>query len=154
MVWLVAALPLASIFAGTGLLVIASRSGGSDAVADPVKRTAQIQVADLGPDSRAQQLRLSAIVRTDKDLIEVLPVSGKFRRDEPLQIALRHPTRADSDRKLVLPPGELGWRASTSIDDTHDWKVQLSSQDGKWRLQGRLPKGQRAAHLKPALSGE
>ena len=23
-----------------------------------------------------------------------------------------------------------------------------------WRLQGRLPKGQRAAHVKPAFSGE
>ncbi len=154
MVWLVAGLPLVSIVAGIALVVIASRSGDSDAVADPVTRTAQIQVADLGPDARAQQLRLTAIVRTDKNLIEVLPVSGEFKRDQPLRIALRHPTRAHSDRALVLQPSPLGWRAAVVIDGSHDWSVQLSPQDGHWRLLGRLPKGQRAAHLKPALTGK
>lgn len=154
MVWLVAGLPLASVIAGIALVVTASRNGSSDAVADPVQRTAQIQVADLGPDARAEQLHLSAIVRTDKDVIEVLPVSGGFRRDAPLQLALHHPTRADADRELQLQPGELGWRAAATLDGSHDWKVQLSSADGTWRLQGRLPRGQRAAHLKPVVSGD
>jgi len=33
----------------------------------------------------------------------------------------------------------------------HDWKLQLSDADERWRLRGRLPKGQQAAHLEPAL---
>lgn len=154
MVWLVAGLPLASVVAGIALLITASRSGSTDAVADPVQRTAQIQVADLGPDARAQQLHLTAIVRTDANLIEVLPVSGEFKHDAPLRIALHHPTRAESDRVLLLLPGEPGWRAVAMINAAHDWNVQLSPEDGSWRLQGRLPKGQRAAHLKPALTGD
>lgn len=152
MLWLVAGLPLASVIAGIALVVTASRNGGSDAIADPVRRTAQIQVVDLGPDARAQQLRLSAVVRIDKGLLEVLPVTGAFQRAAPLRMALRHPARAALDREIVLQPGELGWRAATTIDATHDWNVQLAPPDGAWRVQGRLPKGQRAAHLKPALS--
>lgn len=151
MVWLVAGLPLASVIASIALFVSASRSGGSDSIADPVRRTAQMQVADLGPDARAQQLRLTAIVRIDSHLIEVLPVTGSFQRAEPLRIALRHPSRASSDREIILQPGALGWREAVTIENAHDWNVQLSPRDGAWRLQGRLPKGQRAAHLKPAL---
>lgn len=154
MLWLVAGLPLASVFAGIALVIVASRNGGSDAIADPVRRTAQIQVADLGPDARAQQLRLTAIVRVDADLIEVLPVNGDFERNAPLRIVLRHPTHAAADREFALQPGKSGWRIATAIDGSHDWKVQLSSRNGAWRLQGRLPKGQSAAHLKPAFSNE
>jgi len=153
MVWLVAGLPLASVIAGIGLLVIASRSGGSDSIADPVRRTAQIQTADLGPDALARQLQLSAVVRIDDaGNVQLLPVSGQFRRDASLRIALRHPTRADLDRDLLLRPDATGWIASARIGVGHDWNVQLSPQDGQWRLQGRVPRGQRAAHLGPALS--
>jgi hypothetical protein len=153
MMWLVVGLPLASVVAGIALVVTASRSGSNDAVADPVQRTAQIQVADLGPDARAQQLRLSAIVRFDRRLIEVLPVTGQFSREQPLRLALRHPARASADVELLLRPTKTGWRAPAVIDDSHDWNVQLLSEDGRWRLRGRLPKQQRAAHLKPALQG-
>lgn len=151
MVWLVAGLPLASVIAGIGLLIIAARSG-SDSVADPVRRTAQIQTADLGPDAVAQQLKLSAIVRIDGAGVQLLPVSGSFRRNLPLHLRLAHPARADQDRELVLQPDENGWSASATIDGRHDWNVQLLPEDGHWRLQGRIQRGLRAAHLKPALS--
>ncbi len=151
MVWLIAALPLTSIVAGLSLLVIAVRSGGADAVADPVQRTAQIQVSDLGPDERAQRLQLTAIVRVGAALVEVLPVTGDFDHGAPLHIALRHPTLASADRELSLQPNELGWRGKIDLDSAHDWSLQVTSADGQWRLRGRLPKGQLAAHLKPAV---
>lgn len=151
MVWLIAALPIASVIAGVSLLVIAVRSGGADTVADPVQRTAQIQVSDLGPDERAQQLRLTAIVRVGPGLVEVLPVTGDFDRGAPLRIALHHPTLASADREVLLQPTELGWRGRIDLDTTHDWNLQVSADDGQWRLRGRLPKGQLAAHLKPAV---
>ncbi|MHB8912282.1 MAG: FixH family protein [Lysobacter sp.] len=151
MVWLVAALPIASVIAGVSLLVIAVRSGGADTVADPVQRTAQIQVSDLAPDERAQQLRLTAIVRAGTGLVEVLPVTGDFDHGAPLRIALHHPTLASADRELLLQPTELGWRGGIDLDTTHDWNLQVSAGDGRWRLRGRLPKGQLAAHLKPAV---
>jgi hypothetical protein len=152
MVWLVVALPLASVVAGFGLLIIAARSGSTDAVADPVQRTAQIQVTDLGPDARARQLHLTAILRTDTNLVEVLPVTGEFQRDAPLRLALHHPARADADRALLLQPTERGWRAAASVDGSHDWNARLAPVGGAWRLQGRLPTGQRATHLQSSLS--
>ena len=151
MVWLIAALPLASVIAGIWLLVVAVRSGGADTVADPVQRTAQIQVSDLGPDERAQQLQLTAIVRVGTGLVEVLPVTGDFDHGAPLRIALRHPTLANADRELLLQPTELGWRGKIDLDGSHAWNLQVTADDGAWRLRGRLPTGQLAAHLKPAI---
>ena len=151
MVWLVTALPIASVIAGVSLLVISVRNGSTDAVADPVQRTAQIQVSDLGPDERAQQLHLTAIVRIGTGLVEVLPVTGDFDHRAPLHIALRHPTLASADRELLLQPTELGWRGNIDLADTHDWNLQVTGDDGQWRLRGRMPKGQLAAHLKPAV---
>ena len=151
MVWLVAALPIASVIAGVSLLVIAVRSGGADTVADPVQRTAQIQVSDLGPDERARQLHLTAIVRVGTGMVEVLPVTGDFDHGAPMRIALSHPTLASADRELLLQPTELGWRGKIDLDASHDWNLQVTGDDGKWRMRGRLPKGQLATHLKPAV---
>ncbi len=154
MVWLIAILPLFALAGGIAMIYVAGGSGGNDAVADPVKRTAQVQVADLGPDAQARRLGLSAIVRIDRNLVEVLPVTGTFDRTATLRIAFQHPVRAAADRSLLLRPSALGWRSAAAIEGGHDWNVELSAQDGRWRLQGRLPKRQRAAHLKPALPGE
>lgn len=150
--WLVAGLPALSIVAGVGLVVVANLDS-NDAVPDRVRRTAQIQVADLGPDAIAQREGLTAIVRSEAGVLEVLPVSGAFDRAKPLRVALLHPSKAAGDRTIVLAPSELGWRAEATVDPTHDWNLRLEADDGRWRLLGRLPKGQHAAHLRPALQG-
>ena len=152
-VWLVIALPAAVVVAGIAMLIVAGRDGGSDTVTGEVRRTAQIQTADLGPDALARNEKLSAIVRIDAEhgMIEVLPVSGRFERDARLRLALQHPARASEDRILLLEPSTLGWRAQAQVEGGHDWKLQLGPEDARWRLQGRLPKDQQAAHLRPAL---
>lgn len=158
MVWLLVAIPAASVIAAVVLLTLAARSSGSDdAVADPVRRTAQIQVADLGPDARARSLKLSAVVRSGKGTVDVMPVNGEFDRAAPLTLSLRHPSHADLDRTLTLKPTKTGWRAQPdspedgSLDLSHDWNVQLAPADGAWRLQGRWPARQQAAYLHPAV---
>jgi hypothetical protein len=136
------------------MIVIASRAGNDDAVADPVQRTAQVQTADLGPDATARERKLSAIVRIDagQPLVEVLPVDGDFGPAAPLQLHLRHPVTAAEDVTLQLQPTELGWRTDAEVAGDHDWNVELGPADASWRLQGRLPAGQQAAHLQPALA--
>ena len=64
-VWLVVALVATAVAGGIAMVVIASGDGAVDAVPDPVRRTAQVQVVDLGPDVRARSESLSAIVRID-----------------------------------------------------------------------------------------
>jgi len=157
--WLVIGLPIVAIVAGVSLVVIALRSGGDDAVIDTVQRTAQIQTTELGPDERAREMKLSAILRVDPKSVELLPVDGGFAagqvpRDAALTIVLSHPSQATQDRTLELEPSELGWRADAQIPLDHDWLLQLTPADRQWRLHGRLLTGQQAAHLGPALTGE
>lgn len=152
MVWMLVALPLAAVVASALLIMAALRSGGDDAIADPVQSTAQIQVSDLGPDTQAQQRQLSAVLRVGAGFVDVLPATGDFDRRAPLQLSLRHPTIAAADLALQLQPTETGWRAKIALDDGHDWKLQLAPKDGSWRILGRLPKHQQAARLAPALA--
>ena len=151
--WLVVGLPLLSIVAGVGLVVIASSAGGSDAVSDPVRRVSQIQTTDLAPDQAALKLGLSAVLRVEDGIVEVLPATGQFRQDAPLRLTLEHPTRRAEDLALELPAQGQGWRIEQAVDPDHDWVVQLRPADGGWRLQGRLPRQQHAARLAPTLGG-
>ncbi len=149
--WLVIGLPLLSIVAGVGLVVIAARSGGADVVSDPVKRVSQIQTADLGPDEAAKKLGLSAVLRVEDGIVEVLPATGRFNTTAPLHLVLEHPTRKADDLQLELAPQGPGWRIEQAVDGEHDWVVQLRDDANQWRLQGRLPKQQHATRLSPSL---
>ncbi|WP_052101294.1 FixH family protein [Novilysobacter arseniciresistens] len=152
-VWLVIALVAAAVAGSIALLVIASGDGSTDAMPDPVRRTAQVQTADLGPDAVAAGRKLSAIVRVDAEqgFVEALPVGGDFDRAAPLRLELLHPTLGEHDRALELAPTDTGWRAEAELDGSHDWNLRLGDIDGQWRLQGRLPAGQQAASVRPAL---
>ena len=152
-VWLVVALVTASVVGGVVMVRVAGSGGPMDAVPDEVRRTGQVQQAELGPDARAAALKLSAVLRVDRkqDAVEVIPVTGEFDRDAPLTLSLHHPLHAEQDQVLTLAPGDTGWRAAASPDSGHDWNLQLAPADGGWRLRGRLPRGQQAAHLAPAV---
>ena len=149
--WLVVGLPLASIIAGVGLVITAVNTGGADSVTDKVDRMSQIQTTDLGPDNQAQVLKLSAIMRVDGGMVEVLPVTGEFKRNAPLRLSLEHPLQAQEDRMLELKPSVHGWQVEADIDETHDWRLQLTPADTQWRLKGRLPKQQHATRLAPSV---
>lgn len=153
MVWLVFGLPLASIVAGVTLVVIAVRSGGADTVSDRVQRVAQVQTADLSVDGVASRRQLSAVLRAQEGVIEVMPATGDFDRARPLRLVLAHPSQASADLHIQLDPSTLGWRAETPLDLSHDWSLQLLPSDGSWRLRGRLLKQQHAARLGPAVAG-
>lgn len=150
--WLVVALPVVSMIFGIGLVVIANRDS-DDAIVDKVDRTAQMQVADLGPDARAQQMKLGAVVRVGGGAVDVLPVQGDFDRSATLRVSLVHPTHSVDDRVIDVKPGPLGWHAAFKVDAGSEWNVRLEPADGRWRIGGRLPKGQQAVALQPALSG-
>ncbi len=159
MVWLVVVIPALSVVASIALLVAAARSSGNnDMVADNVQRTGQAQDADLGPDARAMALKLGAVLQSQDGMLRVFPAGGDFLHSQPLHLQLLHPNRQDDDVSLTLVPDELGWHVAHTADPGHDWIVQVSDGDGAtpvtWRLRGRLPRGQRATHLGPALDAK
>ncbi len=165
MLWLIVGLPAAVIVAGFATLAIAITSGGNDAISDNVRRTAQIQTTELGPDERAAALTLSAVLSvhtTDgAQGLELLPASGalfdgasvegRALRAQPLRLLLQHPTRAAEDRELRLLPTTNGWRVASTLDGSHDWRLQVLPEGGAWRLHARLPAGQRGVLLAPSL---
>ena len=165
MLWLVIGLPSAVIVAALATLAIAIQSGGSDAIPDKVRRTAQIQTTELGPDERAATLKLSAVLSVHTGdgaaALELLPASGalfdsasdegRALRARPLRLLLQHPTRAAEDVELRLLPTANGWRVAYALDGTHDWRLQVLPEGGAWRLHARLPAGQRGVLLAPSL---
>jgi hypothetical protein len=151
MVWLMVGLPLAAVIASISLVVTAVRTDNNDSVRDDVRRTAQIQTVELGPDARAQALALSAVLRVGGGGFDVLPVAGDFDRNAPLELVLAHPTEAARDLHLQLRPTELGWHGAIAPDLSHDWLLDIAPADHAWRLRGRLRSGEHAAHLAPAL---
>lgn len=154
--WLVVGLPLLVIVAGFVTLYIAIDAGGSDAIPDDVRRTAQVQTSELAPDERASSLKLSAVLSVHDGHLEVLPASGpllddKLLRSQPLRLLLQHPTLAAEDRELKLIPTNTGWRVGHTLDTGHDWRIQLLPEGTAWRLRARLPAGQRGVLLAPAV---
>ena len=151
--WLALGLPALVVIASVATLMVASKGGSSDAVADDVQRMAQIQTTNLGPDAVAAREHLSALLRMDADALQlqIQTVSGDFDRTGTLRLSLLHPVHARADRSLVLQPTALGWEAQIELDRSHDWQVQLQPEDSRWRLQGRWLKGQASLVLRPAL---
>ncbi|TZF90522.1 FixH family protein [Cognatilysobacter lacus] len=148
--WLVVGLPLVSMVFGIGLVVIADRDA-DDAIVDKVDRTGQMQVANLDADSRAKQLRLGAVMRFTGDAVQVIPVQGAFDRHAPLRLSLLHPAHSAADRVVIVQPDALGWHAASTVDARQEWNVRLEPMDAHWRISGRLPRGQHAVALQPAM---
>ncbi|WP_345302725.1 FixH family protein [Lysobacter hankyongensis] len=155
MVWLMVGFPLAAVVAGIATVFIAIDAGGSDAIPDDVRRTAQIQTTELGPDERAAERKLAAVFSVQEGAVEVLVATGDFDRGHPLKLSLLHPVDAAQDIALTLQPnGRGGWSATHALDVGHAWRVQLLDDAGTWRLLARLPAGQRGVLLRPSLAGD
>ncbi|MBW8851287.1 MAG: FixH family protein [Xanthomonadales bacterium] len=151
MVWLMIGLPLAAVVAGLSTLYIAIASGGSDAIPEDVRRTAQVQTVELGADEAAAKRKLTAVLSLQEDAVEVLPATGEFDRRQPLTLLLQHPIEAAKDVTLTLAPTAAGWRAEAKVPVDHAWRVRLGDAGETWRIRGRLPAGQRGILLQPAL---
>lgn len=158
MVWLVFGLPALVVVAGITTLVIAIQHRDGGEVTDQVQRTAQVQMMDLGPDSRADAMGLRVLLREHEGRIEVLPVAGHFPNGQSLRLVAEHPTDREQDRVLVLQPqaSPQGWLSKDAFETvrTHAWKFTLTPGNEQWRLRGRMPKDQSAIVLLPALQQE
>ena len=128
MMWVVLGIPLASIVAGVGLVVVSVRSGSADAVMDKVDRVSQIQTTDLGPDEAAAARKLSAIVQIRADPVELVPVTGEFAGTSPLVLTLALRRRDPSPRwKAVVEPapGRFTHHLEMYAVDQIDEQVQI-----------------------------
>jgi len=148
--WLVVLLPLAAIAAGVTTVVISIGAGSTDAVIDPVKRTAQIQERDMEADRRTLAYGLRATLRRG-DGVSVR-IEGALPPSDTLTLTLAHPLASSQDRTIELSRhGDREFIATTDIGAGHDWNVLLAPPDAGWRLVGRLVQDQAGTDLRPAL---
>ncbi len=148
MVWLVIGLPVVAVVAGIALLVIATRSGSSDAVIDTVARTAQIQTAELGPDARAQALKLSAVLQVDGPRLRLLPASGDWVHDTtgsmPGEDAAGDADEAGGDaarrtQDATAHDQSLELVLSHPTDAARDLRLQMQPEALGWRVELPAP---------------
>jgi hypothetical protein len=151
--WLVVLIPLATVVAGISTVVLSVRSGSTDAVIDPVTRTAQIQDRDLRGDQLAGTLRLAAIGSIDPASGAVrLQLQGDAGGVDALALTLAHPTRGSLDARLdLVAAGDGIWLGRLAADRSHDWNLLLTAAPAHWRLVGRLDAGAAQFSLAPAL---
>jgi len=151
--WLVLGIPLLTVVGGLWTLVIASGSDLSDdgEHAD-VRRTAQVQTANLEPDFAAARQGLSAQLSIDRARGEVqvrLPQS--VAAHDELQLRFVHALQSGRDLQLRLQPQGDAWVAKAAPDAGARWRVVLADVDRQWRLVGTLPSGGASLSLQPAL---
>ena len=147
MVWLLLAIPASTVVAGFGTLRIAG--GGLDAAPEPVRRTAQAQVADLAPDVRAARSRLRAVVELGAHgrVVVAAPVASDAHA---LTLRFVHATRADRDRAWTRAQAGAAWHGPAAPDDRHGRWILEDPVDG-WRLVGTtVEEGE--VHLEPAVA--
>jgi uncharacterized protein len=147
--WLVCALPLASVVAGVATIRLAA-AGPDVRGADAVRRTAQSQVEDLAPDLAATRARLVATLVVDR-------ATGALELEldathAPGALALRHPADAARDRTLALRRDGARWRAALGTPLAGAWRLELRGRDAAWRIDGRLARDASVARLAPRFA--
>lgn len=154
MVWLMIGLPFCAVVASLSTLAIAIRSGSTDAVPDVVRRTLQIQDADIAADRRAIELGLRGELSID-------PMTGAIQARlmglsdaaPALTLKLLHAGRASRDLEVRLVQGGEGWHGRMDGTAGQAWNLELSAEDNSWRVGGRLDPGATRSELIPMLSG-
>lgn len=155
MVWLMLALPAAAVIAGLTTVAIAVRASGDDAVPESVRRTAQMQVADLAADRQAAQRMLRALMQVTRSTGAVrVSVRGDTANDERLELRFIHATDGTQDARATLVRSGDVWLGRIDAPLDRSWALILAAADGAWRLQGSLPIEQDSVALEPALAGE
>ena len=148
--WLVLAIPAATIVAGVWTLVVASGNSAVDADPDPVRRTAQVQVASIEADAEAASRGLGATLAIEGDTALLRLDQATGPRAPSLQLV--HPLESSLDRQLGLQPDPQGWRTDGPVAATHVWQLRLVADDGSWRLVGRYHPGDTEITLAPAIA--
>jgi hypothetical protein len=151
--WLMVGIPLLTVVGGLWTLFLASGSDLSDdgEHAD-VRRTAQVQTADLGPDFAAARQGLSAELSIDRGRGEVqVRLPQPVAAHDELELRFVHALQSGRDLQLRLKPRGDAWVAAATPDADARWRVVLADANRQWRLVGTLPSGGASLSLQPAL---
>jgi hypothetical protein len=150
---LVVGIPLLTVVGGLATLYLASGDLSNDGEHEGVRRTAQVQTADLVPDLAAARAGLSASLRVDRSLGQVqVSLPRAFAAGEIIDLDFVHSLHAERDLHARLQSRGGAWVAALAPDAGSRWRVVVSDRARSWRLVGTLPRGDAAVSLQPALA--
>jgi hypothetical protein len=151
MMWLAVAIPALTVPAGLTTWYLAATTGHADAVADPVRRVAQVQTTNLAADAEAARLGLSAVVHIDTDGRMAVELGAPLARDTTLLLSMRHPSEAARDQTIVLTGTGQSFTGTVPAVAGTRWDFVLADVSGGWRLVGRGTAGADPIPMAPAL---
>jgi hypothetical protein len=138
--WFLISLPAAVVVASMFTIKIAVDSDDGLVSKDYYKEGKAIHM-DASARQKAQDLGIVANIEFAQadGVIRVAISSESLAAVGALQLALRHPTRADKDSLLDLKPvGPKTYEAEMpDLSSTHNWNVELRATDAGWELRGR-----------------
>jgi hypothetical protein len=150
---LVLAIPLAALLGGFATLRMADGDLSADGAGEGVRRTAQVQVAQLEPDLAAARAQLHASLVVDRASGEVrVRVDDAQAARAGLRLEFLHALHAGRDVSAQLQARGDTWFAATAPDPGSRWRVVLSDPARRWRLVGTLERGASELSLRPALA--
>jgi hypothetical protein len=149
MVWLLLAIPAATVVGGMATLRLA-RAGGIDAAPEVVRRTLQAQVTDLAPDAEAARRRLAATLLIDAAGQPHVALAAQADT-AALVLHFVHPTRADLDRRWERAASAHAWHGPVARADARGrWILEDAARE--WRLVGVTGDDPRRVVLEPAVA--
>lgn len=151
-VWLIIAIPLATVVAGFVTLSLAIRSG-DELVTDDFRKEGVAIYADPRRDAAATALGVTADLSVDRDAGSIALELDLPRGEPPseLLLVLSHATRAEYDHMVSLRG--LGGRYSGRLErfEPGRWYLELTPRNRDWRLKGVLePDQEGSLRLEPA----
>ena len=150
--WLVLALPVAALTGGALTLHAAAGDLSVAGAEAGVRRTAQVQTAQLDPDLVAARAGLHAQLRVERARGEVRVQLPPGAASPNLHLQFIHPLRADLDLRASARRDGAEWVAQLAPAQASRWRVVLADPARGWRLVGTLQRDRDALSLRPALA--
>lgn len=141
--WFLIALPATVVVASFFTIKLAVESDDGLVSKDYYKEGKAIHM-DASAREKARELGIEAELRFDRpgNRVEVDISTRSSLALGMLQLALRHPTRADQDALLDLQPvGPSIYQAPLPELSTDSWNVELVAREAGWQLPGRINLG-------------
>jgi hypothetical protein len=138
--WVLIALPATAVAASIATLMIAMHEPDGVVADDYYKHGLAINRV-IERDRRAAELGLSAsITLNPEDGKSLIVLTGNEPLgDEQVVLKFLHPTRANQDYETFLRPSAPGvYLGDFKSLAPGNWHVQVMSEDGDWRMTGRL----------------
>jgi len=138
--WFIMALP-ASVVVASMFLIKAAVDSDDGLVSKDYYKEGKAIYLDARAKQKARDLGIVANIEfaQAERLIRVDISSESLAAVGPLELALRHPTRADKDSLLELQAvGPKTYQAAMpDLSSTAGWNVELTATDANWQLRGR-----------------